>query len=172
MPKLVENSSDAQPSHLPVVGEAPRERCEIPVVATEPVATESPPPVREGVGYLQVAEPHDKVATGVFGDVQDQQQPRPLRAPRGERRVRRGEPHDRGDVVYTRLQNFLPSPFSFAEERDFHFASVRSVEAGRTARAERQVRSGRTEARPTAMGRGFVGVERSSVMLNLWETAC
>ena len=70
------------------------------------------------------------------------------------------------------IAEILSSPFSFAEERDFHFASVRSVGAGRTARAERQVRSGRTEARPTAMGRGLMGVERSSVTLNLWETAC
>ena len=37
MPKLVENSSATQPSELPVVGKAPCERREIPVVATEPV---------------------------------------------------------------------------------------------------------------------------------------
>ena len=82
--------------------------------------------------------------------------------------VRTTFPH----LYYTRLQKLIQSPFSFAEESDFHFASVRSVEAGRTARAERQVRPGRTEARPTAMRRGFMGVERSSVTLNLWETAC
>ena len=73
MPKLVENSSAAQPSHFPVVGKAPRDRREISVIATEPVATEPPRPVREGVGYLRVAEPHDQVATDVLGDVQDEQ---------------------------------------------------------------------------------------------------
>ena len=71
-----------------------------------------------------------------------------------------------------RLADFFQSPFSFAEESDLQFESVRSAGAGRTARAERQVRLGRTEARPTAMGRGFMGVERSSVTLNLCETAC
>ena len=76
--------------------------------------------------------------------------------------------------MYSDLQNFFPSPFSFAEESDFQFASVRSQGRGAlpAARAERQVRLGRTEAGPTAMGRGFMGVERSSVTLNFWEAAC
>ena len=45
-------------------------------------------------------------------------------------------------ALYSDLQKLLQSPFSFAEESDFQFASVRSAEAGRTARAERQVRLG------------------------------
>ena len=52
MPKLVEDSGAAQPSQLPVVGKAPRERREIPVIAPEPVALKPPRPVREGVGYV------------------------------------------------------------------------------------------------------------------------
>ena len=72
MPVLVENSGAAQPSQLTVVGEAPRERREIPVVAAKPVPAESPRAVREGVDYLQVTEPHDEIATGVLSDVQDQ----------------------------------------------------------------------------------------------------
>ena len=80
MPKLVEDGGAAQPSQLPVVDKASCERREIPVIAPEPVAAKPPLPVREGVGYLQVVEPHDKVATDVLGDVRDQQQPRPLRA--------------------------------------------------------------------------------------------
>ena len=88
MPELVEDGRTAQASQLSVVGEGPRERREVPAVAAEPVTAEAPRPVGEGVGNLQVAKPHGKVATGVLGDVQDQQQPRPLRAPRGERRVR------------------------------------------------------------------------------------
>ena len=36
MPKLVEGGGAAQPSQLPVVGKTPRERREIPVVASEP----------------------------------------------------------------------------------------------------------------------------------------
>ena len=34
------------------------------------------------------------------------------------------------------------------------------------------VRPGRTEARPTAMGRGLMGVERSSATLHFWKAAC
>ena len=78
IPELVEDGRAAQASHLPVVGEAPRERREVPVVAAEPVAAEAPRPVGEGVGNLQVTEPHDEVAADVLRDVQDQQQPRPL----------------------------------------------------------------------------------------------
>ena len=77
-----------------------------------------------------------------------------------------------GRLKYSDLQIFFQPPFSFAEESDLQFAIVRSAGAGRTARAERQVRLGRTEARLTAMGRGFMGVERSSATLNLWEAAC
>ena len=83
MPKLMEDRGGAQPSQLPVVREAPRKRREIPIVAPELVAAELPRPIREDVDHLQVAEPHDEVASGVPGDVQDQEQPRPLRAPRG-----------------------------------------------------------------------------------------
>ena len=60
MPVLMENSSAAQPSHLAVVGEAPRKRREIPVVAPEPVAAELPRPIREDVDHLQVVESHGK----------------------------------------------------------------------------------------------------------------
>ena len=52
MPKLVKDGGAAQPSQLPVVGKAPRERREIPVIAPEPVAAKPPRPVREGVDYL------------------------------------------------------------------------------------------------------------------------
>ena len=52
MPELVEDGRAAQASHLSVVGEAPRERHEVPIVAAEPVTTEAPRPVGEGVGNL------------------------------------------------------------------------------------------------------------------------
>ena len=74
MPKLMKDCGAAQPSHLPVIGEAPRKRREIPVVAPEPVAAELPRPIREDVDHLQVAESHGKIATDVSGDVQDQEQ--------------------------------------------------------------------------------------------------
>ena len=72
MPKLVEGGCAAQSSHLPVVGEAPRELREVPVIAAKPVTAEAPWPVGECVGNLQIVEPHGKVATDVLGDVQDQ----------------------------------------------------------------------------------------------------
>ena len=50
------------------------------VVAAQPVAAEAPRPVGEGVGHLKVAEAHDDVTMDVPGDVEDQQQPRPLGA--------------------------------------------------------------------------------------------
>ena len=75
MPKLVEDRGGAQPSQLPVVCEAPRKRREISIVAPEPVAAELPRSIREDVDHLQVAEPHDEVASDVPSDVQDQEQP-------------------------------------------------------------------------------------------------
>ena len=71
----MEDRCAAQPSNLPVVGEAPCERREIPVLATEPVAAETPRSVSEGAGYLQVAEPHDKIATDVLGDIKTSSSP-------------------------------------------------------------------------------------------------
>ena len=66
-----------------------------------------------------------------------------VRTHRGRHPARSGRPRGaRRKVTYSDLQKFLTSPFSFAEESDFQFASVRSAEAGRTARAERQVRLG------------------------------
>ena len=75
MPKLMKDRDAAQPSKLPVVGEAPCKRREIPVVAPEPVATELLRPIREDVDHLQVAESHGKIATDVPDDVQDKEQP-------------------------------------------------------------------------------------------------
>ena len=82
----MQDSRAPQAGNPAVVGEAPREQREDSVVATQPVAAKAPRPVSESVDNLKVAEAHDDVATDVPGDVEDQQQPRPFRTPRGERR--------------------------------------------------------------------------------------
>ena len=66
MPKLVQESRASQASHLPVVGEAPGKRREVPVVAAEPVAAEAPRAVCEGVGDLEVSETHDEAPQTCF----------------------------------------------------------------------------------------------------------
>ena len=130
------------------------------------------PPVRAAVLRRRAAEPLRHAAEPLRRSPRNRRAAAPPRCratvlPGQAQPSRAGTARRRAEPSYTRLQKFLPSPFSFAEGERFQCATVRWVGAGRTARAERQVRSGRTEARPTAMGRGFVGVERSSVTLNL-----
>ena len=69
----MQDSRALQAGNLAVVGEAPRERREVPIVATQPVAVTAPQSVSESVGNLKVAEAHDDVATDVPGEVEDQQ---------------------------------------------------------------------------------------------------
>ena len=69
MPVLMENSSAAEPSHLAVVGEAPRERCKVSVVTAEPVAAETPRTVHEGIDHLQVVQAQDDITLLYAGPV-------------------------------------------------------------------------------------------------------